>query len=129
MTFYAVGSKDRSAADRIEVGDRFVLYTTTNKLARTTQRSGFIGSFTATGKLYEDSSRIFGFRSYQLRIPWKPNALLLDDPVELKPLVADLSFIKNKSNYGMYLRTNLRELLSKDFATIERMIQARAKAS
>lgn len=130
LAFYAVGGHDRRAGERVSTGDSMVLYTTTDKAMGTAQKPGLVGLFTVTREPYQDSTRIFrGFRSFPTRIAWKPEVILLDEPAEMKPLVPLLEFIKNKQNYGMFLRTNLRELSANDFKVFQQAIRKKAKTA
>jgi predicted RNA-binding protein len=118
--FYALSGPGYRLSMGIERGDLLLLY-------RAKRNSGFVGTFEATGNAIEETVYLPGvLRSFRVKIPWKPQALCENLPVRLPPLVRQLSFIANKDNYGMSLRSNLRELSKHDFRLIESAVQSNA---
>jgi len=43
--------------------------------------------------------------------------------VEIRPLIENLSFIKNKKNWGFYLISGFREISNEDFEIIKNVMQ------
>lgn len=87
------------------------------------------GIYKATSGIYKDTTRIFNNGNgevYPYRIRLKP-LLVPDEPVDFRKLVPKLKFIRNKHNWGMYLKTSIRLLGDKDFRTIYQEVSAKCR--
>ncbi|MBK0381914.1 EVE domain-containing protein [Pedobacter sp. SD-b] len=73
--------------------------------------------FTAAGQVYDD-------KPYQTQVnenfkPWRRKVKYSDiEELEIKPLIQQLSFIKNKKNWGLHLRAGFIEINKSDFELI-----------
>ena len=85
--------------------------------------SRIVGIFEAVSKAYRDSSRIFKSKSagretiYPYRVKIKP-IKIFDKPVEFKPLIPKLNFIKIKDKWTGYVRLPMREIPEEDYQLI-----------
>ena len=106
---------------KVKQGDAIVFYVKMLKIVGGIFR-------TATG-VYEDNTRIFNNDNdevYPYRIRLEP-LLVPDEPVPFKKLVPKLKFVKNKHNWGMYLKTSIRLLSDRDFRTIYQEVSAKCR--
>jgi len=82
---------------------------------------GAIATVTS-GYYYDGENRIWADKKeiWPIRTKSEPYLILEDDELlDLKKLVKDLSFIKDKINWGIYLRGSLRKLPEEDYQLIE----------
>jgi predicted RNA-binding protein len=117
--FYALNRLGTRLAKEIAVGDSCALY-------RARSGRGFIGLFEVTQRAIDTPTKVGG-RTYATRISWKPILLCEDAPVDLQSLILELSFIKNKTQFGAYFQANLKRLSRNDFEVIERAVQRNAR--
>lgn len=119
--FYALSGCGSKLANHLEVGDLLILY-------RANRDSGFIGMFEATGNAVNSAVRLQGSaRPFDVKIPWRPVTLCESIPVSVRPLVEQLGFIKNKKNYGMSFRSNLRQISEQDLRLIGALVRKNAR--
>jgi hypothetical protein len=109
--FYAL-----QTAPRVAPGDRCILY-------RSGKSRGFIGEFEFVAAPISESIRLTDVRPFAFRLPWKLVATREDAPIGIEPLVKNLSFIKNKNNYGMTLRTPFRSIEKVDFDHLSHLLR------
>ena len=96
-------------------GDRVVYHITKiSKLgAIATVTSGYYND--TENRIWADETEIWPVRTKS-----EPYLVLEDDELlDLKKLVKDLSFIRDKVNWGIYLRGSLRKLPEEDYQLIE----------
>jgi hypothetical protein len=113
--FYAVGERGLTAAKQASPGDRAVLYVAGSV------DCGFVGTFDLTSGVSTGGPRVF-VRPLPNRLFWQPRTLL-DRALPLRSCVQQLDFIKNKKNYGMAFRANIRELSVHDFEYLEDLMR------
>jgi predicted RNA-binding protein len=117
IDFSNQGLKERNKkmVKQFKLGDRVVYHIT--KISKI----GAIATVTS-GYYYDDKNRIWADETeiWPVRTKSEPYLVLEDDELlDLKKLVKDLSFIKNKVNWGIYLRGSLRKLPEEDYQLIE----------
>lgn len=106
--------KHKNRVQQMAIGDRVLYYIMT--------LHKFGATATISGDYFEDSAKVWleDDEMWQARRPSKPDTVLNDDElVDIKRLLADLSFVKDKENWGVYLRGGCRTIPEQDFKLIE----------
>jgi predicted RNA-binding protein len=104
----------RDSVRRMSKGDKVAYY------IMGLQRFG--ATATITGDHYEDHTKIWtdDDEMWPARCPSDPELVLNDDElIDAKKLVPNLSFIKRKEVWGVYLQGSIRQLPEEDFKLIE----------
>ena len=117
IDFLTQGLKERhkKMVQQFKPGDRVVYHIT--KISKL----GAIATVTS-GYYYDTENRIWADQKeiWPVRTKSEPYLVLEDDELlDLKKLVKDLSFIKDKVNWGIYLRGSLRKLPEEDYQLVE----------
>jgi len=121
---WGVGS--RRTLSKVKIGDKFIFYLKREQIGKITKEPRIVGVFEVCSEIFEDSSAIFD-RSYRYRVKLKP-IRVLENPIEFKPLVPRLKFIRNKKNWGGELRgKSMREIPEEDFRLIMAEIERISK--
>lgn len=101
-------------------GDKIVFYIRGEKV--------FAGIYEVVSEMYEDASRLFEpiptdkTEVFPYRIKIAP-IKISKEPIQIKSIMSDLEFIKNKENWGGYFFGKaIRTLPKKDFLFLERML-------
>jgi hypothetical protein len=100
---------------KISDGDYCILY-------RGGSKAGFVGVFEFRGTVQAVSVPAV-LRKFTVFMPWKAIVLSEDDPVPMSQVLSELSFIYNKSKYGMHLRNAFQEIPKADFEIIQRSLE------
>jgi predicted RNA-binding protein len=99
----------KNALSRVKKGDKCLIYVKSEKTQAVTTNSRIVGVYEVVSDVFRDSQRIFQSprytpeENYEYRVELKPLSIL-DAPVEFTPLVAKLSFIKNKAAWALSLK-------------------------
>jgi len=117
INFSIQGLKERhrKMVMKFQPGDKIVYHVTK------VSKLGAIATVTS-GYYYDDRTRIWADEKeiWPVRTKSEQYIVLEDDEMlDLKRLVKDLAFIKNKENWGIYLRGSLRPLPEEDYLLIE----------
>ena len=110
--FWAVGRGKRIMRD-VNKGDKIVAYLSRRMCA-------FYGVFRATSDSYhDDTSPVFGLnpRKFPYRVNIAPE-ILLEKPLSIRPLINELSFIKDPDIWGAYFQIGIRKISKEDFEKI-----------
>ena len=112
--FTQAGHGKKSGVKRLAKGDRLVFYS-----PRTALQAGEpLQRFTAIGEIIDDEP-------YQVEMsadfqPWRRAMKFFPcNEAEIKPLIEELKFITNKTQWGFPFRRGLFEIDEADFKTIE----------
>jgi len=106
-------AKRKNPIRSIKKGDLIIAYLSKHKCA-------FFGVFKATSDFYQDgTSTQFDVNSteYPFRVKIEPGKIL-DKPVSIRPIIKDLSFIKNPEKWGRYFQAPIRQISREDFERI-----------
>lgn len=111
-----IGSNYKNKEQQIKKGDIIIIY---NKRPI----SSIMGKFEVISN-YVDRKNIFSGGTYPYRLKLNP-IKILKNPIEIKPLIEKLDFIKNKKYWFAHLFgvKGLRKLSEKDFKTINNLIE------
>jgi len=108
---------------RVKKGDTLLMYTMQEIVNREVIPSAITGMYEAVSEVYEDESPLFitptalGNEVFPHRIKLKPVKVFVE-PVQFKPLVPEMSFIKNKVMWSGSLRTAMRVIPEEDYQRI-----------
>jgi len=120
---WGVASRYRSAIQKVSIGDHVLIYTMQSIQNKEIIPSAVQAEYEVVTGLFEDSHPIFvtpsrmGEERFPLRIRLKP-LKKFTNPITMKPLVPELSFIKNKTMWSGSIRTAMREIPEKDYRII-----------
>ena len=119
--FTQAGHGKASGLKRLRAGDWLVFYSSKTSL----HKGEPVQAFTAIGRVADDElyqvEMTPGFR------PWRRNlefANCVEAPI--RPLIADLTFIKDKKHWGYVFRFGLFEIPQEDFTRIKRAMVVNA---
>jgi predicted RNA-binding protein len=121
---YAVTRRHSTMSKRIKPGNMIVLFRTRGpQELRKKFQSGFVGIFEVSGEPFPSTRSIFFGADYSLSIPWSLTQAAFDDPIPFADVVSELDFVKVKTNFGMYMQHDLRELSQHDYLVIQKAFQ------
>jgi len=121
--FTQAGHGKSSGLKRLSAGDWIVFYS-----PKTSMQGGEpLQAFTAIGRIPDD-----GLSQGQMAngfVPWRRNVEFLDCvETPIKPLIDELSFIKDKQHWGYMFRRGLFEIPPEDFKLIQNKMTARVRS-
>lgn len=118
---WGVAERHRNTIAEVKIGDQLVLYCKQEKIDDELKPSRIAGVFSAESAVFTDKKKIFstpkgmGTETFPLRINLKP-VTIFKEPVEFKPLIPALSFIKNKRKWAGHLMGKaMRPIPEEDF--------------
>jgi len=124
---WGVSDRHKNTISRVKLGDKLLMYGIQEKTAEKILEPRIYGIFEATSNVYREGKKIFKSKSgetYPNRIKIKP-VTIPDSPLEFKPLIEKMNFIKNKKRWNTHLFGRaMREIPEKDYKTIEKMLSA-----
>ena len=120
---WGVAKRFTNTIGRVKKGDTLFMYTMQEIVDREVIPSAITSIYEAISDSYEDESPLFvtpkalGNEVFPLRIKLKP-VKVFTEPLPFKPLVPEMSFIKNKVMWSGSLRTAMREIPEEDYQRI-----------
>jgi predicted RNA-binding protein len=99
----------RNALSYMKIGDKCLIYVMSERNKSEITQSKITGEYEVISNMFEESERIFHAPKsmpseiFKLRIRLKPTNLF-ENPIEFKPLIQKLTFIKNKRRWSLSLR-------------------------
>jgi predicted RNA-binding protein len=126
---WGVAKRFVNTIGRVKKGDTLLMYTMQEIVDRQVIPSSISGIYEVTSDVYEDESPLFatpkglGNEVFPLRIKVKP-VKIFAEPLPFKPLVPEMSFIKNKTMWSGSIRTAMRVIPEEDY---QKIIQANNK--
>lgn len=123
---WGVADRHKNTISKVNLGDKLVIYGIQEKIGDDRILEPRIyGIFEVISKVYRDAKKIFKSRRGELypnRVKIKP-IKIPDNPIEFKPIIEKLEFIKNKKKWNTHLFGRaMREIPEKDFKTIEELM-------
>ena len=110
---WGVSIKFRRKIELMNIEDKIIFYVTPATIG---------GLFEVTSKMFEDATPIFPGGIYPLRVKVRP-ILVLNPPIDFKPLIPSLNFIKDKKRWSAYIRLPIREISYDDYNRIVNYIE------
>ncbi|WP_292392977.1 EVE domain-containing protein [Methanoculleus sp. UBA303] len=120
---WGIPKRNRNILQRVKPGDAILFYVRQEKAGDEILPSAIMGDLEVVSEPYEDHSRIFvtpqhmGDEVFPYRVKVEPIAVFAD-PLEFKPLIPDLAFIRNKTMWTGHLRVAMREIPEEDYQFI-----------
>jgi predicted RNA-binding protein len=121
-----VPERNKNAIVRVEKGDRCLVYVKQERVSGKVSGATIVGAYEIASEVFHEPTKVFSTpqgtsekETFSLRMKMKPLSIF-EKPIEFKPLVEKLEFIKNKNNYGPYLRGRaLIQIGESDYKLIE----------
>jgi len=123
QNIWGVATRYAGIVARIKKGDTLLMYTMQEIVERVVIPSSITSIYEASSEVYEDKSPLFvtpkalGNEVFPLRIKLKP-VKVFAEPIQFKPLVPEMSFIKNKVMWSGSIRTAMRVIPEEDYQRI-----------
>ncbi|WP_202320208.1 EVE domain-containing protein [Archaeoglobus neptunius] len=121
---WGVPERHKNTIAKVKPGDKLLIYIKQEKVGDEIKPSRIVAVYEAASEVFRDSSRIFkaprgmGSETFPLRIKLKPIEIF-PTPVEFKPLIPKLKFIKNKQKWSGHLMGKaMREIPEDDYNLI-----------
>lgn len=120
---WGVAKRYNNTIARAKKGDTLLIYAMQTKIDDNILPSIISGEYQVISDVYEDDSRIFqtppflGDESFPLRLKLKP-LNIFKPPIEFKPLIPELGFIKNKKMWTGHIRGAMRVIPEEDYRKI-----------
>ena len=129
---WGVSARHKNQISRVKPGDILVFYVKQEKRGDSMAPSRVVGIFEAASAPFVDESRIFsaaGFgenERFPYRVRLKP-LTIPEEPLEFKPLIPKLKFIRNKNRWSGHLMGKaMREIPKEDYKVIEKAMKEKA---
>lgn len=124
QNIWGVATRYAGIIGRIKKGDTLLMYTMQEIVERVVIPSSITSIYEASSEVYEDESPLFsnplrspGYEVFPYRIKVK-SVKVFAEPVPFKPLVPEMSFIKNKVMWSGSIRTAMRVIPEEDYQRI-----------
>jgi len=120
---WGIPKRNKAIIQRAQVGDTIVIYVAQKKEGDTVLPSAVVGAYEIVSEGYEDHKPIFitpesmGNEVFPYRVKLRP-IKIFTEPVEFKPLIPGLKFIKNKTMWTGHIRVAMRTIPEEDYASI-----------
>ncbi len=121
---WGVSERHRNTIARVKKGDRLLIYLKQERKEDRVEEPRIVAEYEVSSEVFRDSSRIFkspkglGNETFPFRINITP-VEVFKVPVEFKPLIPKLEFIKNKKKWtGHLMGKAMREISEKDYRLI-----------
>lgn len=120
---WGVAKRFSKTINTVKKGDTLLMYTMQEIVEREVIPSAITGIYDAVSEVYEEGSSLFvtpkalGNEVFPLRIKVKP-IKVFTKPIPFKPLVPEMSFIKNKVMWSGSIRTAMRVIPEEDYQRI-----------
>jgi len=115
FTVQGLKERHRKTMMKFQPGDKVVYYI--NRISKL----GAIATITS-GYYHDDKTKIWTDEDeiWPVRARSKPDIVLDDDElIDIKRLIKDLTFIRDKTNWGLYVRGSVRQIPEEDYLLIE----------
>ena len=121
---WGVAERHKNTISKVKNGDRCLFYVKQEKIGDEIKESRIVGEYEVVSEVFKDSKRIFksppnmGNENFPYRIKLKP-IKVFKKPIEFKPLIPKLSFIKNKKKWSGHLMGKaMRQIPKEDYKLI-----------
>lgn len=120
---WGIPKRNRAIIQRVQVGDVIVVYVAQKRVDDLVLPPAVTGAFEVVSEGYEEHTRLFitpesmGNEVFPYRVKLRP-IKIFEEPVEFKPLIPRLTFIKNKTMWTGHIRVAMRTIPEEDYAYI-----------
>ena len=125
---WGVSKRHEKAIRKSKIGDKLIFYVKQENQKGKIIEPRIVGVFEVASDVYEESTKIFKAppktnETYPLRIKVKP--LILGE-IKFKPLLPQLTFIKNKKRWSGHLMGKaMRPIPREDYELIRRLMESK----
>jgi predicted RNA-binding protein len=122
---WGVPVRYRNTMAKVHIGDTFLIYARQDHAGGEVKPSAVMGAYEVVSAPFEDATPIFAAppflpgEVFPIRVKLRPLPEITA-PVEFKPLVPELSFIKNKVMWSGSIRGAMRMIPEQDYQRIVR---------
>ena len=122
---WGVPVRYRNTMAKVHIGDTFLIYARQDHAGGEVKPSAVMGAYEVVSAPFEDATPIFAAppflpgEVFPIRVKLRPLPEITA-PVEFKPLVPELSFIKNKVMWSGSIRGAMRMIPERDYQRIIR---------
>jgi predicted RNA-binding protein len=101
--------RHRNALSRMKIGDKCLIYVVGGWSGGEISPPKIVGAYNVASEVFRDSTKIFKEGTYgrteifDFRLKLEP-LNVYKDPIDFKPLVPQLDFIKNKQRWSLHIR-------------------------
>jgi predicted RNA-binding protein len=123
MKIWGVAKRYQNTMAKVKKGDTLLIYAMQTKIGDKILPSVITGEYQALSDVYDDDSQIFKSppilenEHFPIRLKLRP-INLFNPPVEFKPLIPKLGFIKNKVMWTGHIRGAMRTIPEEDYRKI-----------
>lgn len=120
---WGVAKRYQNTIAKVKKGDSLLIYAMQAKIGDEVFPPIITGEYQVISDVYEDDSQIFqtppflGNECFPLRLKLKP-LKFFNPPIEFKPLIPTLGFIKNKKMWTGHIRGAMRVIPEEDYQKI-----------
>jgi predicted RNA-binding protein len=120
---WGVARKYINPISRAKIGDTLLMYTMQEIANKEILPSAITAEYEIVSEVFDDAKPLFetpkhsGNEIFPLRIKIMP-VKIFKEPILFKPLIPNLSFIKNKKMWSGSIRTAMREIPEEDYQKI-----------
>lgn len=120
---WGIPKRNKAIIERVKPGDSLIIFVSQKKIEDKILPSAITGIYEICSDGYEDVNPIFktpekmGMEIFPYRVKLKP-IQIFSRPLEFKPLIPKLNFIKNKNQWSGHLRVAMRPIPEEDYQTI-----------
>lgn len=119
---WGVSEKHKNQLNKAEIDDFLVFYLKQEEIKDEILSSRISGMFKVVSKAFKDEKRIFGSvgtETFPYRVKLEP-VFIPEKPIEFKPLLQSLGFIKNKEKWWGHIQGKaMRTIPESDFELIK----------
>lgn len=125
---WGVSDRHKNTISRVKPGDKLVIYGIQEKVNKNEFLEPRIyGIYEAKSEVFRDSKRIFKSKTGELyphRVELEP-LVVPEKPLEFKPLISRLEFIKNKKKWNThFFGRAMREIPEVDYKKIKQELES-----
>jgi len=116
---WGVPERHKNTIAKVKPEDKLVIYVKQERVKDEVKEPKIVAVYEVVSEPFKDSTRIFsskGMRSSEV-FPWRVKIKpmkIFDKPIEFKPLIPKLKFIKNKKKWSGHLMGKAMRELSKE---------------
>jgi len=125
---WGVSERHKSTIQKVKPGDKCLIYVVSSRLEKEIIPSKVVAAYDVSSELFDDRTEIFKSvregESYPLRVKLK-EVKIFPTPVEFKPMIQRLSFIKNKRKWTGHIQGKaMREIPAEDYELLLKQVKA-----
>jgi predicted RNA-binding protein len=125
---WGVSARHKGTIQEVRPGDKLLIYVVSTRLEKEIIPSKIVAAYEVSSELFEDRTMIFKpnrkGEPYPLRVKLK-EVKIFPTPVEFKPMIQRLTFIKNKKKWSGHIQGKaMREIPAEDYELLFKQVKA-----